>query len=204
MSTTRYTPWGPAHTEREITTGIVRVSTSSHGGFLLDESLDKQVRGLFPHFQPFACAGAYEEDEDWAVVVIAWPYFFPDLDVYNAVMSVRASATPWKSMPRKHLRWNDIVHFIDSDREQANHLRAIVDKVCAENAQKWQTGCMSTSGHGWRVCLRRLGDGLEQVIEFASYPTRQFYTDEELDKFAIVQPIAVGGGRSSTLAVASV
>jgi hypothetical protein len=72
------TPWGPAQTKEEIAPGIIKVTTASHGGILLDEARQAEFKKVFPSFCPFCCEGAFEEDCDWSMVALAFPQFFPN------------------------------------------------------------------------------------------------------------------------------
>lgn len=67
------TKWGPSQSKRNITRGINFYSTASHGGYILSEGMNKRIpeyaRELDRH---------YEEDCDWAIVVIFLPQYFED------------------------------------------------------------------------------------------------------------------------------
>lgn len=84
------TPWGPAQTVKPITAGITWVSTASHGGFILSPEWQKLFRAIFPEAQLWAGEGCFEEDVDWAWVVLAFPQFFDRHEVKSAV-----KAAPW-------------------------------------------------------------------------------------------------------------
>lgn len=74
------TPWGWSQTEREIAPGILKVTTASHGGIQLDATRSKEFRKKLPTAQLF-CGGStwFEEDCDWALIVVAFPqYFLPE------------------------------------------------------------------------------------------------------------------------------
>lgn len=90
-------PWGLIYHEEEIRPGIRSVETGGHGGFILSEARQRQMP---PHLglpEPY-----YEEDCDWALVVLAFPdEFSRNLPGALASVDVYGSA----SVPR--IRQND-------------------------------------------------------------------------------------------------
>jgi hypothetical protein len=74
--TPKSSPWGPVDQVETLAPGLHDVGTASHGGFLLSPEMNARV--------PEALrleSGAYEEDCDWARVVVAFgaEYFSEDL-----------------------------------------------------------------------------------------------------------------------------
>lgn len=61
-------PWGKVHIERVLFTGIVAVTTSTHGGVHLDKKLNELIPPAFRRD-----SGWYEQDCEWAIVA----YYFP-------------------------------------------------------------------------------------------------------------------------------
>ena len=86
-----YSPWGAVQTEKVIGDGVRLVTTSSHGGFLVTEPALSQMPAILKAFSPWAGVGAYEEDCDWVIVVLAFPHLFSDRDIWCAVRQASAS-----------------------------------------------------------------------------------------------------------------
>lgn len=70
------TIWGPIQTSTTITNGIERVTTSSHGGFLLSAARVHEMPEAFPRHQN----RSYEEDTTWCFVTLAFPQYFDARD----------------------------------------------------------------------------------------------------------------------------
>lgn len=104
------TPWGSVQTKLSIAPGIVRYTTARHGGFHLDRKRQSQVKKLFPDFTSFAGGPWYEEDCDWALVVITFPECFKELDYLDACKMVR-----WL-VANGYDKWQPILAYI----QQAN------------------------------------------------------------------------------------
>ena len=83
------TPWGRAQHTHRYSVEVVQVSTASHGGFIVTGGSKLLIRALWPWFEPFTGHGFYEEDCDWAVVVVAMQEHFTDEQVAAAVRTLR-------------------------------------------------------------------------------------------------------------------
>jgi len=87
------TPWGRADYVRQLSSGVWRVSTPSHGGYYVSaewledmpESLRSWNWGGLRHW--------FEEDCDWAKVAIAFPHLFDAESVKSAEMIVARYAS---------------------------------------------------------------------------------------------------------------
>src|ERR1043165_7762685 len=66
-----FTPWGKADTEEAIASGIVRVTTASHGGIHVTADLNRLVHDAWRNKR-----GWYEEDCEWAIVAVTFPQHF--------------------------------------------------------------------------------------------------------------------------------
>ena len=84
------TPWGVADTVRVVALGIIWYSTSSHGGYGIDQERWAELRQVLPGFQPWAGDGWLEEDCDWVAAVAVWPWLFDD---WHCVVAVRSLLT---------------------------------------------------------------------------------------------------------------
>lgn len=130
VSTTN-TPWGSVQHSREIADGIVRVSTASHGGFVLSEPRMAEYNGRMTiHFSPFAGYAYFEEDADWSVVALAFPEFFSDKDLSAAVDTVRWSASPGfcPSLPDIAKNWQHVAAWL-RDTKQGQDIMARLEKA---------------------------------------------------------------------------
>lgn len=74
-----HTPWGAAQTQRQIARGIIEVSTAGHGGIHLSRTLNAKVHPAWRDRK-----GWYEEDNEWAFVVLTFPDCFPSERVEDA------------------------------------------------------------------------------------------------------------------------
>lgn len=83
------TPWGTADRVRYHAEGIVFYGTPSHGGF----KLDRQRNAAVPDYMR-APGGWYEEDCDWAIVVVVHPIAFKDDP--KALEDARDSLRNWQ------------------------------------------------------------------------------------------------------------
>jgi hypothetical protein len=72
----RETPWGMSENAEQIVEGITWYDTPSHGGFYVEEHLNKFIKKYYPSFTPFAGEGWYEEDCDCALVIKCFPQYF--------------------------------------------------------------------------------------------------------------------------------
>lgn len=66
------TPWGPIEERIGIADGIERVSTSSHGGYILSEQRLQEIPKHLSNGTPY-----YEEDCEGRLVELAFPDLFP-------------------------------------------------------------------------------------------------------------------------------
>lgn len=86
------TPWGVADQVRIVAPGIVWCETPSHGGYWLSKERLAQMDPALRSFRPFTGKAAwFEEDCDWAVVVVAFPTFFDPPAVEAAVRAIQDS-----------------------------------------------------------------------------------------------------------------
>ncbi|MEQ1844413.1 MAG: hypothetical protein ABL983_02405 [Nitrospira sp.] len=71
-----HTIWGPRQTSTMIADGIERVTTASHGGFILSTARVHDMPAAFPRHQNHS----YEEDTAWCFVTLAFPQYFDARD----------------------------------------------------------------------------------------------------------------------------
>jgi hypothetical protein len=71
-----HTPWGNADEAEQIAPGIWRVSTPSHGGFILSAERRAAMPAYLRAIPTFAGGPNYEEDCDWSIVAMSFPEEF--------------------------------------------------------------------------------------------------------------------------------
>lgn len=87
-----YSPWGPVQDATQDAPGIWFVSTSGHGGFLISPERRAAMPPVMRAFQTFAGGNAYEEDCDFAIVILAFPTEFPAAQLQVARLVVERTA----------------------------------------------------------------------------------------------------------------
>lgn len=83
------TPWGFSDSVREIASGITWYTTPSHGGFYLDSERYAEFRAKYPRVKLWAGARWFEEDCDWAWVVLTFPQYFDAEMIANATTTAQ-------------------------------------------------------------------------------------------------------------------
>jgi len=102
------TPWGRADHRSDVAKGIVRVSTSSHGGYYITPAkMADMPAALRAIRSPYVDAthpavggfglGWYEEDCDWIIVALAFPEHFPQDALTAAIAMARNARQPGTS-----------------------------------------------------------------------------------------------------------
>ncbi len=103
MNTTIYpkhTPWGEPHSIRVVAEGVVRYTTGGHGGYYLSaERVASMPDGLRPKELDADRGAWFEEDEEWALVALAFPMYFEE----DAIQSARRIVLNW--MPEIWEAW---------------------------------------------------------------------------------------------------
>ncbi len=84
-----HTPWGESQQTDTIAPGITRVSTASHGGFIISAERRAAMPDTLREFSTFAGGNAYEEDCDAAIVIAAFPQHFSAAQVASAVSAIK-------------------------------------------------------------------------------------------------------------------
>jgi hypothetical protein len=193
MTKTISTPWGPSHSAKQIAPGITSVSTASHGGYVLNAERQAEFEKKFPSFKPYASAPFYEEDQDWAMVALAFPEHFDDTAIFNAVRTVYGSAQIHDELERSpqfksgHGNcWNAVIGWLNRDVE-GRRLAARADRFETARAELWEAGSMRSDGRTIHVSFTRVGDHKNQWLNVKEWPKKQFYNDEELAAM-VVEP----------------
>ena len=82
------TPWGKADCCTKYATGIISYSTPSHGGYHLSLGRMKQLPEMIQEYWDSSCPW-FEEDCNWALVVLAFPQYFTYEHHEDAIRTVR-------------------------------------------------------------------------------------------------------------------
>lgn len=187
------TPWGMSQSEHPKTEGIVFYSTAGHGGYHLSPQRQRELSRRFPWFETFAGGPWYEEDQDCAVVVLAFPELYQPHEIRGAVLSAKSSARPFRlSKPgepevlQRYFKWEMIVEWLNTTTEGQRLLKIVSDWE-SDNSNLWECGSGGTVFHlgypsgCWQQVFTRVMDGERKtVILSKGYPYQQFYTDEEI------------------------
>ena len=171
------TPWGPSQHSHEFAPGIVFYSTASHGGYHLSTERWKDFTALAPFDQwpsPWL-----EEDCDACLVYLRWPELATDEQIHDAVCMARAMAT----INNDNGRWQGMLDWVKAHpellaREQA-HTEAVKDL--------WQRGSMSTTKRPGIWCVWFNQRSKNRTV-YMDYPTKRYYSDEELNALAKPSP----------------
>jgi hypothetical protein len=107
------TPWGVSQHESPKAEGIVFYSTARHGGYWLSNERLKVVHNKFPDFTSFAGGRWFEEDCDCVVVALAFPEYYDDSAIYNAVRAARSFA----QSDDMTSNWKSVVEVMEKDQD---------------------------------------------------------------------------------------
>ena len=94
-----YSPWGAIQSREQVADGIESISTASHGGYWLSRERRASFVARFPDFTPFAGLPWFEEDCDWAAVVLAFPIAFNG-EAHDQAKQLVCSMAAWQ--PDRH------------------------------------------------------------------------------------------------------
>lgn len=169
------TPWGPSQHSHEFAPGIVFYSTASHGGYHLSTERWKDFTAI-PQFANWPSPWL-EEDCDASLVYLRWPEMATDEQIHDAVCMVSVVSS-WG-----HARWKALLAWLDQQTELLARAQAHLNAV----AEMWQRGSMGTTKKPgvWWVHFRR---GNETREVYMDYPTKRYYSDEELNALAKPSP----------------
>lgn len=149
------TPWGPSQSIKEVAPGIVWVDTAGHGGFKVDDDLNGQIPGYMR-----SPDGFYEEDVEWARVVVSFPGSFSAKDLAEA----RRTIMSWEPKIFERRFGIDIPKGQSYKKDEAIFLERHADDLIvrsawgdwAEGVPKGMVGVYATTGG------RGLGPGVEE------------------------------------------
>ena len=151
------TPWGICDHARKLADGIVSVSTPRHGGIHLSDDLNAAMPAPFR-----GRSGWYEEDCEWAVVALVYPYAFTAKEMESAHRTVMN----W--MPEAYEAWSGVVlqPGQSSKKDEDTFLKEHPeDWVVVSATGDWSTsvpkgwvGAIATQGQNYRHRPNRLKD----------------------------------------------
>lgn len=124
------TPWGKSQHSKKIARGINFYSTARHGGIKVSKKLNESMPA---HLR--IEDGWYEEDCDYARVVLAFPQFFTQEQTYNAIASLK--------------EWNWETYEIHFNRtlQPGESNRKDQEMFVKENENNYQVICAMGSWH---------------------------------------------------------
>lgn len=201
-------PWGKVQDSKVLADGITWVSTAGHGGFLLSPARQLEVAAVFPGHVPYAGRGAFEEDQDWAIIALVFPDLFKPMDIFNAVRTVDISVKLCAELYPNEADsggWKSVQTWLRGDDPRATKLRAIASEYARSVSGQWESGGCSAPVPGypptcWRVPLTR---GAEtKTVVFGAYPKKQYYTDDEISALTaapIIEPPSASAPRGKIL-----
>jgi hypothetical protein len=82
--------WGTIDSVKTISTGIIFVTTPSHGGYILNKDRYAEMHPTLREAS-FSNDQCFEEDCSWCAVCLMWPEYFP-------AAAIKAAEQTWKSV----------------------------------------------------------------------------------------------------------
>lgn len=82
-------PWDTIQHTAELAVGIVQVHTAGHGGFWISDTRRQWMPLSLGKIETFAGGNWYEEDCDWAIVVMAFPDHFTSETCHHALLMAK-------------------------------------------------------------------------------------------------------------------
>lgn len=137
-------PWGPIQHQVTLAPGIVQVSTAGHGGIWISpERLAEMPEDIRTAKNYSGDPQWFEEDCDWAKVILAFPFAGKPESYYFAVQTCEQF---------EYLR-----HLVTPER------KAKADRWLADNSDKWcsaggMTGENAEGKRGWFESAEKLTD----------------------------------------------
>ena len=172
----RSSPWGAVQSQNLRAPGLVFVSTASHGGYNLSAERWTYLMREMPDFQSFAGESWLEEDCDALAVYVLWPDEFEPAAVFYAVRFA-GNAQDWATAA------GSISRYLARGSDAAKRARVVADEFRASVADCWEAGSLCTCRGGWSVTMRHVTTREAREVVFPDYPSKQFFTAEELEGF---------------------
>ena len=196
------TPWGKSDHAKRYGSGsaslyVMFYSTPSHGGFLVTADMLARMPEGLRDIKTFVGENSigkwYEEDCDWAIVSLAFPYLFRPQDILAAV---ETGNRVWKGYDGKPDELGTPVVWAWLRTSEAAGVCQIAAVYERDNAQKFRKGCESTDGNGWSVSAHNIAGDREVELFFPNKACRDvgsgFYAMPE--PFTL-EDVAKAGGR---------
>jgi hypothetical protein len=115
-------PWGSIQHVAMVGEGIAHVMTAGHGGLRLWGRRYEMFRDLVPEFEPWSGKrnfGWFEEDCDWAAVVLFWPEAFREHVAASAKIIAKAQAASQDGGPYR-AGWRAAVKAAEARRQRCS------------------------------------------------------------------------------------
>ena len=179
------TPWGNSDHQKAYGTvdnglaGIIFYGTPSHGGFRVPIEHQTKMPSLLRRFKPYAGAGWYEEDCDWAIVALAFPQLFNDVSLMHAVRTVTTEPDSYMAIPRGWLRTSEALPILKR-----------VKQFETAHAAKFLARSCGTWGDGWTINATTIDGLINASFTFKGVP--------HLPEFFTRADVVLAGGRDIT------
>lgn len=195
------TPWGRSQSSREMFPGAVFYSTAGHGGVHLTKERMREFRRVFPNFETFAGGPWFEEDQDYAVVILAFADRFSDEQVRSAVLTARSAARPFNlaapgdpPQVQRYPKWERVVWWLGNSPAGIRCCER-GESFAESVAEQYERGSMGTTGDKglWWVSMRRVSDDeqVECLMTLEQIYSKRFFTAEEVEAHRRFQPVPV-------------
>jgi hypothetical protein len=166
------TPWGQAQQRTKIADGIWSASCAGHGGIWISEERRAAMPDVLRDFKTFAGFDWFEEDQDWAVVALAFPEHFNEHVRYTA----------WRCLFEIEGDNELRLQFLATPFGQA--ALAAKQSYFEANRLKFTVGASSTSGNGWTVSAHTLDRSKSITFETGKecFDPQEPFTTDDLDR----------------------
>lgn len=163
-----HTPWGKADHQKKYGSGSASIyvmfySTPSHGGFLVTDDMRARMPAALREIKTWAGRNSigtwYEEDCDWAIVALAFPYLF---DPEQILAAVETANRVWDK--KEGPAAPEAYAWLRSAEGAA--VCEIAARYEAANFGKFRMGSEWTAGSGWQANARNIAGDVEISIEF--------------------------------------
>jgi hypothetical protein len=143
------TPWGCADHVTRVCPGVQCVSTPGHGGYAVLPTVVATWPAGLREYVPFAGPGWYEEDCDWAIVVLAMPQNFKPHQHAAAVQMIRWMTNGEREGQKSG--YAPLHRWLNS--AEAKPVLTRVDEWLEANARagRYQSSSAGSCGNGWRL-----------------------------------------------------
>lgn len=180
-ATATWTPWGIAQKVEERAVGITFYTTPSHGGFGLSDERWTEFQQALSGFNTFAGGPWFEEDGDWAAVVLVFAEHFSDQEVWDSVRAAYRRA----DLHFGGAKWNRVVNWLETHPKgkQCVKRASVFAKSLEGMYERGSNGTTRTRGWWWVVMRPAVGpgDAVECYMTLEQMHAKRFFTPEEVE-----------------------